>query len=575
MSFARLLRLARPEWGKLAVGAVFLAFGSGATLMYPQGIRLLLDQAHTTRDPGAIDRAALMMLGFVVVQALSIAIRYTLFTTAGERIVTRLRQQLFARLLDQEVAFFDERRTGELQSRLASDTTVLQNAVSVNVSMALRNAVTIVGGVGLLVYTSPLLAGIMLTVVPPMALGAVYFGRKLRVLARESQDALAAASSVAEETLSGIRTVRAFVAEPVEAARYAVAVERAFELQSRRIRLAAVFMASVSAAGFSVATLVLWYGDRLVVDGSMTVGGLSSFLVYTLMVSFSLGALTDLWADLTKASGAAERVFELLDRAPSMPPRGGLRPDDARGALRFADLSFSYPSRPDVTVIDHLELDVKPGEIVAVVGPSGAGKSTLASLLARLYDPSGGRIELDGHDLRALDPTWLRQQVGTVAQEPILFSTTIADNIRYARPDASDAEVEAAARVANAHGFVSAFPEGYATKVGERGVQLSGGQKQRVAIARAVLKDPRILVLDEATSALDAESEHLVKEALDRLMQGRTTLVIAHRLSTVRDADRVVVLEGGKVVQSGRHASLMGEEGLYRRLVERQLMASA
>ena len=579
-STRRLLLLARAEWKRLAAGTVFLAIGSGASLLYPQAIRFLLDEALAAGELGpaasaAIDRVALLMGVVLAVQAVATGLRYVLFTTAGERIVTELRRELFARLLDQEIGFFDERRTGELQSRLASDTTVLQNAVSVNVSMALRNAATITGGVALLLYTSPVLAAIMLSVVPPLALGAVYWGRRLRRLARDAQDALASARAVAEESLAGIRTVRSFVAEDAEKARYGVAVERAYQLQAKRIRVAAAFMASVSAAGFAVATLVLWYGGRLVVEGEMSVGGLTSFLVYTLLVAFSLGALTDLYADLTKASGAAERVFELLDRRPAIPPRGGVAPAQASGELRFEGVRFAYPTRPDVPVLDGMDLVVAPGEIVALVGPSGAGKSTIAALVARLYDPVSGRVRLDGHDLRELDPEWLRRQVGAVAQEPILFSTSIAENIRYARPDASDAEVEAAARVANAHDFVTRFPAGYATSVGERGVQLSGGQKQRIAIARAVLKDPRILVLDEATSALDAESEHLVKEALDRLMKGRTTLVIAHRLSTVRDADRVLVIDGGRIVQAGDHGTLMAEDGLYRRLVERQLTVAA
>ena len=543
------------------------------SLVYPQGIRILIDGAIRRRTNALVDAAVLVMMVAFAAQAIATAIRYVLFTTAGERIVARLREDLYRSLLRQEIAFFDERRTGELTSRLASDTTVLQNAVSVNVSMLLRNFVSAAGGIVLLLYTSPVLTGIMLLVVPPVALGAVFYGRRLRRLSREVQDSLARASEVAEESLAGIRTVRSFAAEGVEGDRYDREIERTFGLAKKRARIGGMFVGAVSFSGFAAATAVLWYGGRLVVSGAMSVGELTSFLVYTLLVAASLGAMTDLWADFMKATGAGERVFELLDREPKMPASGGAAPDHVDGAVRLEHVQFAYPTRPDAPVLTDVDLELRPGEIVAVVGPSGAGKSTIAGLLGRLYDPLSGRVLLDGRDLRELDPMWLRRQVGVVAQEPILFSTTIADNIRYARPDASDADVEAAARTANAHDFVTRFPDGYRTLVGERGVQLSGGQKQRVAIARAVLKDPRILILDEATSALDAESEHLVKDALDRLMTGRTTLVIAHRLSTVVDADRVVVIDGGRIVQSGTHRALVEEDGLYRRLVERQLGA--
>ena len=351
-------------------------------------------------------------------------------------------------------------------------------------------------------------------------------------------------------------------------------MQRSYQLARTRAGAASVFFAAASFGGYAAAALVFWYGGRLVLRGGMSVGGLTSFLVYTLIVAFSLGALADLWADFMRALGAAERVFELLDRKPVLAASGGLQLPEVRGKVELRGVRFSYPARRDVRVIDGVELTLNEGELVALVGPSGAGKSTLAALIGRLYDPDQGAVLLDGRDVRELDPLWLRRRIGVVAQEPILFSTSIADNIRYGRPDATMADVEAAARAAYVHDFANSFPQGYATLVGERGVQLSGGQKQRVAIARALLKDPRILVLDEATSALDAESEHLVKEALDRLMRGRTTLVIAHRLSTVLHADRVVVLEAGRIVQSGAHAALLREGGLYRRLVERQFVAA-
>jgi ATP-binding cassette subfamily B protein len=570
----RLLLLARPEWRLLAAGVGFLALGSAMGLLYPQGMRVIIDGVLGGGKTKLVDEAALFMVAAALVQGVAIASRYTLFSVAGERAVARIRERLFAGILDQEIAFFDERRTGELTNRLSSDTTVLQNAVSVNISMGLRSLAQVLGGVGFLLWTSPLLTGLMLSVVPAIAVGAVVYGRRIRKLAREVQDALASASEVAEEAISGIRTVRSFAAEQAEVRRYSEKVQHSYFLAKHRAYAGAVFMAAASFAGYAAAALVFWYGGRLVVRGQMTVGGLTSFLVYTLIVAFSLGTLADLWADFMRSLGAAERVFELLDRTPSMAPSGGGQLLKVTGAVALEEVRFSYPTRKDVVVLDDVSLRLEPGEIVAVVGPSGAGKSTLAALIGRLYDPDKGRILLDGHDLRELSTTFVRQQIGAVAQEPILFSTTIAENIRYGRPGAPFEEVVAAARTANAHSFIEKFPQGYETLVGERGVQLSGGQKQRVAIARAVLKDPRILVLDEATSALDAESEHLVKEALERLMRGRTTLIIAHRLSTVKDAHRVVVLEAGRIVQIGPHAALLREDGLYRRLVERQFVDS-
>ncbi|WP_434346142.1 ABC transporter ATP-binding protein [Myxococcus virescens] len=573
VTIRRLLKLARPELLPLAAGTLFLLISSGATLAYPRAIGDLVDQALTARDRYVVDRLALMMLAVFTVQGIAMALRIYLFTNAGERVVSRLRKDLFRALLSQEVGFFDSRRTGELTSRLSSDTTVLQTTVTANVSMMLRYVVTALGGVGLLLYTSVQLTLVMLAVIPPVAIGGVFYGRRVRVISRQAQDALAASGEVAEEDLSGIRTVRSFAAERHEVERYSVAVERSFMLAKKRALQTSVFMGVASIAGYGSIAAVLWYGGRLVVEGGLSVGELTSFLIYTMLVAFSFSGIAELWADFMRASGAAERVFELLDRKPAI-GAGGEQLTDLRGHVQFRGVHFAYPSRPDVPVLQGLDLELRPGEVVAVVGPSGAGKSTLASLLSRFYDPQNGEVLLDGHPLTTLEPEWLRRNIGMVAQEPQLFSCSIADNIRYGRPGATDAQVEEAARAANAHAYIQRFPEGYGTQVGERGVQLSGGQKQRVAIARAVLKDPRLLILDEATSALDAESEHLVKDALERLMKGRTTLIIAHRLSTVANADRVLVLDGGLVIQSGTHASLMSQEGLYRRLVERQFVAA-
>ncbi len=574
----RLLDLARTEARALALGILFLAVGSAASLAYPLAVRAVVDGAlgHAGvlgSGTTAMGRAALLMGVLALVQGAAVGLRAVLFALAGERVVLRLRTELHARILEQEIAFFDETRTGELTSRLTADTQLLQGTVTTSVSIALRNALQATGGLVLLAYTSPSLTLVMLAVVPPVALGAVFYGRRIRGLARRAQEALAAASDIAVESLAGIRTVRAFDAEEAEARRFGAALARTYDVARRRARAGAVFVGAASAGVYAASAVVLWSGGKLVARGELSVGALTSFLVYTLFVALSLGALADVWSELMRGVGAAERVFELMDRRPRVPARGGLAPASCSGRLAFRGVRFAYPGRPETPVLEGVDLEVAPGELVAVVGPSGAGKSTLGALVARLYDPDEGAVLLDGHDLRELDPRWLRRQVGFVWQEPVLFSASVGDNIRYARPGASDADVEAAARTAHAHEFVARLPGGYAAEVGERGVKLSGGQRQRIAIARAVLKDPPLLVLDEATSALDAESERLVRDALDEVAKSRATLVIAHRLSTVIHACRVVVLDRGRIVQSGTHAQLLAENGLYRRLVADQFVA--
>ncbi len=569
---ARIVALARPEAGRLVVATLALLLASGLNLAWPKVIQLIVDDVLGGGGASAVDQYAALLLGLFAASAVLGSVRMYLFTVAGERIVTRLRHQLYGSLVRQEIGFFDARRTGELTNRLASDTTVVQNAATVNVSMLLRHALMALGAVGIMAFTSWRLTLVMLALVPVAALGAVVYGRIARRLSRQVQDALAKSTEVAEETLSGIRTVRAFAREDAEDARYGEAVGKAYDLARERARYNAIFGGVAGFAGYGAISGVLWYGGRLLADGRLTMGGLTSFLLYTFTVGFSIAALAGLWQDFMRAVGATERVFELMARAPEV-PSGSERLERVRGHVRFEGVAFSYPTRADVPVLGGVDLALAPGQTVALVGPSGGGKSTIAALLSRFYDPTAGRITLDGRDLRDLDADWLRRQIGVVSQEPVLFATSIRENILYGRPDATPEAVEAAARAANAHAFIQALPEGYDTPVGERGVRLSGGQKQRVAIARALLEDPALLVLDEATSALDAESEALVQEALERLMRGRTTLVIAHRLSTVKSADRIVVIDGGRVAEQGDHASLVAGGGLYRQLVERQFAA--
>jgi ABC transporter fused permease/ATP-binding protein len=568
----RILKLARPEIKTLLWGTLFLAISSAASLAYPQLIRTILDQALTSKSMEAVNQAGLLIWIAFLVQGIASSLRYFLFTLAGERIVMNLRKNLYTKILAQDISFFDFNRTGDLMSRLSSDATILQSAVSVNISMAVRNLASSIGGLAMMIYTSPILSITMLIVVPPIGLGVAFFGRRIRAYSKKSQEALGESATVSEETISGIRTVRSFAQEQYEATRYENALSKSLVTAKGRIQEVAQFMNLAFFIGFSAVSAVIWFGGRQVIQGELSIGELTQFLIYLLIVAFSVGSLGGLWGDLMSALGAATRVFEIIDSDPTIDSTKGEHLASVKGEIQINALHFHYPTRPDVQVLRGVDLNLNAGTTTALVGQSGSGKSSIASLLSRLYEPQSGEIYLDGKDLRQIEPRWLRQQIGVVSQEPILISASIEENILYGNHQANAEQVVTAAKLANAEVFIKNFPEGYKTLVGERGIQLSGGQKQRIAIARAILKDPKILILDEATSALDTESESLVQEALQRLMKGRTTLIIAHRLATVKDADSIAVMAEGKIVERGPHEELIkNPDSVYRKLIERQV----
>jgi ATP-binding cassette subfamily B protein len=573
-TWSRLLSIAKPEIKSISWGLVFLVLSSGASLAYPQIVRWMVDNVLQPKKLDLLLPVVGALFVAFVLQGIAASLRYYLFSMSGERIVLRLRQRLFSRILAQDIPFFDFNRTGELTSRLASDCTTLQNTVSVNVSQGLRNLGQVLGGLGFMFYTSWRLSSLMLLLIPPIALAAAIFGRKIRKYSKEFQESLAEASIVAEETISGVRTVKSFVQEKAETQRYQSALTQALQLVRLRVMAITNFMMLAQILGFGAICFVLWYGGREVVVSNMTVGDLTQFLLYLMLVAIGVGSLGSLWGDFMAGIGASKRVFEIIEREPAVADVGETLPK-LEGHLQFQKVVFSYPTRPDIEVLKGVSFEILPGQVVALVGSSGGGKTTVASLLPRYYEPTAGDILLDGHSLKSLQTSWLREKIGIVSQEPILISSTIEENIRYGRPEATDEEVIAAARAANAYEFVHGFPEQFKTRVGEKGIQLSGGQKQRVAIARALLKDPKILILDEATSNLDTASEHLVQEALQYLMKGRTTLVIAHRLATVKNADVIFVIHEGQIVQKGRHEELSRDtEGLYYQLLRRQFIES-
>lgn len=557
-------------WLVAAIGGVAVASALG--LVFPLIMGDLVDTAiGADTTTASLDRTALLLLGVFFAQALFNYVRSYSLAVVGEGVVADLRKSVYARIVRLPVPFFDTRRTGEITSRLTSDASVIQATVSTAVAQTLAQTITLIGGVVLMVVLSPLLSLTVLVFLPVAIIAAAIFGRRLNRISTRFQDEIATANAFAEESIASIRVVKWFTAEEESTRRYDQSIGRSYEVALRRARLRALFVPGVTFVAFGTLALVLWVGGRQVIAGTMTAGELVSFLLYTLTVAGAIGTFTGLYSQLQEALGASKRIFELLgEPAEVHDPRHPTTPPSREGSVRFEHVGFSYSGR-DTGVLHDIDLSIAPGDVVALVGPSGSGKTTITQLIPRFYDVDTGRVIVNGVDVRDQSLDLLRAQMAAVPQEVLLFSGTIAENLRVSQPDAGQEQLERACRAANAHDFITAFPDGYETVVGERGVQLSGGQRQRVAIARALLADPRILILDEATSSLDAESEGLVQEALDRLMVGRTTLVIAHRLSTVRNADRLVVLDGGRIVEDGVHDTLVAAGGVYARLLERQL----
>jgi len=573
-----LLPFLRPYGRQFLFAGIALFVAAGATLAIPYAFKQMIDHGFSASAGAAgaasVNATFLALFGVAAVLAVATAARFYTVSWLGERVTADIRSAVYRHVVEQSPEFFEATRTGEVLSRLTTDTTLIQAVVGTSISLALRNTLLFLGGLAMLFVTSPRLTSIILGLLVLVVVPIVLFGRRVRKLSRDSQDRIADASALAGEILNAMPTVQAFTHEKIEAQRFGTSVEGAFATAMRRIRARAVLTMLAIALVFGAIVFVLWLGAHAVLEGTMTGGDLGQFILYASIVSGAIGALSEVMGEAQRAAGATERLLELLAVRSSIRNPAHPTPLPARAAggaaLTLANVQFSYPSRLETAALDHVCLDVKPGETVAVVGPSGAGKTTLFQLLLRFYDPQAGSIRLDGVDVRDLDLHVLRDAIGIVPQDTVIFSANALENIRYGRADATDAEVVAAAKLAAAHEFIERLPQGYDAYLGERGVRLSGGQRQRIAIARALLKNPPLLLLDEATSALDAESERLVQRALEAAMVGRTTLIIAHRLATVQRADRIIVMEDGRIVETGTHASLVALGGIYANLAALQ-----